>query len=169
MCGGMLYKYINPENQLLEERKVFFPQPHARIPMIGKGNTIILHQWGRRNKEEDTEYEVPITGWARADKLESDYWKHYHPEQVLLPALRFSEKGKLPKSRWFEMPKDTYLMGLKIQRRDKNFIYVVTNPAIGKLEGIHPRMPLVVNADFSPADFDIEEESMPATTQQSLF
>jgi hypothetical protein len=169
MCGGMLYKYINPETQLLEERKVFFPQPRARIPMIGDGGTVILHQWGRRNKEEDIEYDVPITGWARADKLTSNYWKHYQPDQVLLPALRFSEKGKLPKSHWFEMPDNTYLMGLKIQRRDKHFIYVVTNPAIGELEKIHPRMPLIVNAHFSPAEFDIAEEKVLATGQQKLF
>ena len=169
MCGGMLYKYINPETQLLEERKVFFPQPRARTPIIGDGGTVILHQWGRRHKEEDIEYDVPITGWARADKLQSNYWKHYQPEQVLLPALRFSEKGKLPKSHWFEMPDNTYLMGLKIQRRDKNFIYVITNPAIGELEKIHPRMPLIVNADFSPAEFDIAEEEVLATGQQKLF
>ena len=127
----------------------------------------MLCQWGRRDKQEDPEYDVPITGWARVDKLESSFWKHYHPEEVLIPAFRFSEKGKLPKSRWFEMPDETYLMGLKIQRRDKNFIYVVTNPAIGELEKIHPRMPLVVNEDFSPAAFEIEEE--PQITQQKLF
>ncbi len=65
------------------------------------------------------------------------------------------------------MPSDTFLMGLKIQRKDKNFIYVVTNPAIGELENIHPRMPLVVKADFSPADFNIDEANEPE--QQKLF
>ena len=167
MCGGMTYKYPNPETQHLEDRRVFFPQPHAQIPVIGDGGAIMLYQWGRRDKHEDPEYDVPITGWARANKLESSFWKQYHPEEVLIPAFRFSEKGKLPKSRWFEMPDETYLMGLKIQWKDKYFVYVVTNPAIGELEKIHPRMPMVVNANFSPAIFEIEDE--PVTEQQKLF
>jgi hypothetical protein len=65
------------------------------------------------------------------------------------------------------MPEDTFLMGLKIQHKDKNFIYVVTNPAIGELEKVHPRMTLVVQADFSLADFEIKAE--PVVEQQKLF
>jgi len=167
MCGGMTYQYLSPETRQKEARRVFFPQSHAQVPVLNDGGEVLLYQWGKRSKDEDPEYEVPVTGWARADKLESEYWKHYHPQEVLIPAIRFSEKGKLPKSKWFDMPQDTYLMGLKIEKRDKNFIYIVTNPAIGELEKIHPRMPLVVKADFSPADFDIEEAAEPM--QQQLF
>ena len=168
MCGGMIYKYKNKETKRLEEWRAFFPQPHVKIPVIDDGGTVMLCQWGRRNPQEDPEYDVPVTGWARADKLDSGFWKNYHPEEVLIPALEFSEKGKLPKSRWFEMPRETYLLGLKIQRKDKHFVYVVTNPAIGELEKIHPRMPLVVNADFSPAEFKIKDkEAVPE--QQKLF
>jgi putative SOS response-associated peptidase YedK len=156
MCGGMTYKYPNKDTKQLEDRKVYFPQPHAQIPVIGDGGEVMLYQWGRRSSEEDPAYDVPVTGWARWTSLKSDYWQQYGPEKVLIPALRFSEKGKLPKSRWFDMPEDTFLMGLKIQRKDKHFIYVVTNPAIGELEKIHPRMPLIVQANFSPVDFEIE-------------
>jgi len=56
-------------------------------------------------------------------------------------------------------------MGLKIQLKDKDFIYVMTNPAIGEMEKIHPRMPLVVKANFSPSDFEFE----PVLEQQKLF
>ena len=76
MCGGMTYQYKNPETRQLEERKVFFPRPHAEIPVIDEDGVILLHQWGRRSKEENPEYEVPVTGWARVDKLESGYWQH---------------------------------------------------------------------------------------------
>lgn len=167
MCGGMTYKYPNKDTKRLEDRKVYFPQPHAQIPVIGDGCEVILYQWGRRSPEEDPAYDVPVTGWARWTSLKSDYWQRHGPEEVLIPATRFSEKGKLPKSRWFEMPEDTFLMGLKIQRKDKNFIYVVTNSAISELEKIHPRMPLVVNGDFSLANFDIDEPTEPE--QQKLF
>jgi putative SOS response-associated peptidase YedK len=159
MCGGMTYKYPNPKTRQIEARRVFFPQPHAQIPIIGDGGTVYLHQWGRRDKQEDSDSDVPITGWARGDKLESAYWQHYHPELVLIPALRFSEKGKLPKSRWFDMPEDTFLKGLKIQRKDKTFVYLVTHSALGELEKIHPRMPLLVNAQQEPVLLEITPES----------
>lgn len=127
----------------------------------------MLYQGGRKSPEEDPTYDVPVTGWVRWTSLKANYWQQYGPEKVLVPTVRFSEKGKLPKSRWFDMPEDTFLMGLKIQRKDKNFIYVVTNSVIGELEKIHPRMPLVVKADFSPADFNIDEANEPE--QQKLF
>ena len=129
------------------------------------GGTVFLYQWGRRDQQEDSDYDVPITGWARCDKLESAYWQHYHPEPVLIPALKFSEKGKLPKSRWFEMPEDTFLKGLKIQWKDKAFVYVVTHSALGELEKIHPRMPLLVNAQQEPVLLEITPESEQAQLQ----
>lgn len=169
MCGGMNFLYKNPETRQLEARRVFFPQPHAQIPVLNADDDVELLQWGRRQKEEDPEYGVPVTGWAKADKLKSDFWQRYNPEEVLIPAFRFSEKGKLPKSKWFDMPEGTFLMGLKIHKKDKSFIYVVTNPAIGALEAIHPRMPLVVNKDFSPADFEIQDDDGPEPEQKKLF
>lgn len=167
MCGGMTYKYPNKDTKRLEERRVFFPQPHAQVPVIGEDGEVSLVQWGKRDASEDSEVDVPVTGWARADKLESHFWQQYQPSTVIIPALRFSEKGKLPKSRWFEMPEDTFLMGLKITKRDRGFVYIVTNPAFGALAEIHPRMPLVVKRDLSPAEFEIEPE--PSFEQQKLF
>jgi hypothetical protein len=58
-------------------------------------------------------------------------------------------------------------MGLKITKRDKGFVYIVTNPAIGVLAEVYPRMPLVIKSNLSPADFGIEPE--PAFEQQKLF
>jgi len=49
----------------LEERRVFFPQPHAQIPTIGEDGDVSLIKWGKRDASEDPEFDVPITGWAR--------------------------------------------------------------------------------------------------------
>ncbi len=65
MCGGMTYKYPNKDTKQLEDRKAYFPQPHAQIPDIGDGGEVMLYQWGRRSPEEDLAYDVPVTGWAR--------------------------------------------------------------------------------------------------------
>jgi hypothetical protein len=126
------------DTKQLEERRVFFPQPHAQVPVIEEDGDVSLAQWGKRDTSEDPE-EIPVTGWARFDKLESHFWQQHKPATVLVPAQRFSERGKLPKSRWFDMPDDTFLMGLKITKTDKGFLYIVTNPAIGELGKIHPR------------------------------
>jgi len=75
MCGGMTYKYPNKDTERLEERRVFFPQPHAKVPAIGDDGDVSLVQWGKRDASKDPEYGVPVTGWARFDKLESNYWQ----------------------------------------------------------------------------------------------
>ena len=163
----MTYKYPNKDTKRLEERRVFFPQPHAQVPVIGEEGDVSLVQWGKRGASEDPEFDVPVTGWARLDKLESSFWQQHKPATVLVPALRFSEKGKLPKSRWFDMPEETFLMGLKITKRDKGFVYIVTTQAVGE-HVIHPRMPIVVGADKRPVEFDAGDDE-PEFEQQKLF
>ncbi len=167
MCGGMTYKYPNKDTKRLEEWRVFFPQPHAQVPVIGEDGDVSLVQWGKRDVSEDPEFDVPVTGWARVDKLESSFWQQHKPATVLVPAIRFSEKGKLPKSVWFDMPDDTFLMGLKITKRNRSFVYIVTTQAEGS-NVIHPRMPLVVGADRRPVGFDAGWGG-PVVEQQKLF
>lgn len=95
MCGGTTYKYPNKVTMRLEERRVFFPQPHAQVPIIGQDGEVSLVQWGKRDAAENPEYDVPVTGWARTDKIESPYWQQYELTMALIPALRFSENRKL--------------------------------------------------------------------------
>ncbi len=78
MCGGIAYQYPHPETRQKQARKMFFPRPHAEIPVLGDDGARLHYQWGHRSKEEGADYEVSVIGWARADKLESGYCKHYH-------------------------------------------------------------------------------------------
>jgi hypothetical protein len=155
------------DTKRLEERRVFFPQPHAQVPVIGEDGDVTLTQWGKRDTSENPEFDVPVTGWARADKLESSFRQQHKPTTVLVPALRFSEKGKLHKSRWFDMPEETFLMG-QLTKRGRGFVYIVANPAIGALAEVHPRMPLVVGSDKRPVEFDAGDDE-PGFEQQKLF
>jgi hypothetical protein len=68
MCGGMTYKCPNPETRQFEVRRVFFPYPHAQVPVLNDGGGILLYQWGKRSKEEAPAHDVPVTGWARIEK-----------------------------------------------------------------------------------------------------
>jgi hypothetical protein len=149
MCGGIKFIFQREEDGLEQTARVYFPQPKARIPIIHKGRKLFI-RWGRREGENENQ-NVPMTGWARLDKLDSPYWQKFKPEPVLIPALEFSEKGKLPKSRWFPMPSGVYVMGLQLLQPDQPYVFVITNPAAYGLEAVHPRMPHLVREDFSPA------------------
>lgn len=51
------------------------------------------------------------------------------------------------------MPEDTFLMGMQITKRNKDFVYIVTTQAEGE-NMVHSRMPLVVSTDKRPMEFD---------------
>ena len=65
------------------------------------------------------------------------------------------------------MPETTFLMGLKITKRDKSFVYIVMPMAVGEAV-VEPRMPLVVSADKRPVEFSTGIEG-PIVEQQKLF
>jgi hypothetical protein len=45
---------------------------------------------------------MPITGWARLEKIENSYWQRFQPAKVLIPALTFCEKpAGFDKSLWY--------------------------------------------------------------------
>lgn len=151
MCGGMKYRHTDPETGEIAERSVYFPRPHALIPIIDD-NGESLCQWGRRERE-DREFDVPQTGWARLESLEKDYWQRYSPSLVLIPALEFCEKPEGFKlSAWYpSMRPGTYLKGLKLDQQGKTFVYVITQVPRVIFRDID-RVPVIVNADFEPED-----------------
>lgn len=144
MCGGFKYK-VKPADKLVEmEKKVFFPIPHAQIPVITGEGVLEFCQWGKR-KGEQPEIDVPQTGWARLGSLAEGKWNHYNPARVKIPALSWMEKDKDKQSHWFDMPDGGgYLQGVRIDRDDLSFVYVVTKEATGIYAEVHHRTPLVV-------------------------
>ncbi len=158
MCGGLKYTHAHPETGEIIERKVFFPIPHAEIPILDEGASspslreragvrgvlkTRLVQWGRR-KGEDEEYDVPQTGWARLQSLAEGRWNRYSPRRVKIPALCWMEKDSARESHWFDMAPDTCLLGVDIKKGGKEFVYIVTKPAPPEFAHIHDRIPLIV-------------------------
>lgn len=149
MCGGMKYRYTDPETGEITARTVYFPRPQALIPIIDADGERLV-QWGRRESDPDFhEFDVPHNGWARIESLDKDYWQRYEPEKVLIPALEFCEKPEgFERSVWYPpMLPDTFLEGLKLNQRGKTFVYVVTHPPQHIFRDID-RVPVIVNADF---------------------
>lgn len=104
---------------------------------------------GKRSKEEAPAYDVPVTGWARIEKIDADYWQRFEPAKVLIPALAFCEKpAGFDKSLWYPpMQPGTFLMGLKLERQGKGFVYLVTRPPERIFRNID-RMPVIVDKEF---------------------
>jgi putative SOS response-associated peptidase YedK len=145
MCGGFSYTAKHPETGESMTRKVFFPIPHAQLPVLTE-NGIEIMQWGKR-KGEDPEVDVPVTGWARIASLSEGKWNAYHPQRVRIPALQWMEKDSTKTSHWFDMEPDSAMLGVKIVRGDRNFVYIVTRPATGIYQDVHDRMPMIVKVD----------------------
>jgi hypothetical protein len=146
MCGGMSYQYLDPETGEIKTRKVYFPIPKAKVPVIQNDtDTITLCQWGKRNGEDEG-FDVPITGWARLISLKEGKWNRYNPVKVKIPALAWMEKDSERQSHWFDMATEQAIMGVRIEHQGKAFVYVVTRPAEGGMSDIHERMPLLVSS-----------------------
>ena len=148
MCSGMSYFLNNTESGQRELHHAFYISPHAKVPVF-ENNRIIFYQWGKR-RAEDQRSHCPHTGWVRYDAIKDPCWQNYKPEMCLIPAIRFCEKGKLPKANWFRLPSRTYLLGLKITKPEKTFVYVVTDSLQGMYQETYPKMPLIVNSKFEP-------------------
>ena len=49
MCGGMSYQYIDPKTGEIKTRKVYFPIPNAKIPVVAPDQSEpAFFQWGKR-------------------------------------------------------------------------------------------------------------------------
>ena len=145
MCCGGIYFDITT-NKLI---KVFFPIPNILIPIIEQDGTYTLCQWGQRERDKNLIKELPITGWARIESLEKEYWTKHKPRKVLIPFKSFFEKDKNDpmypknKSTEFELKDNQMLQGLLIKHLDKKLVYIMTKPINN---WIHDRYPLTIEA-----------------------
>ncbi|MEC9491138.1 hypothetical protein [Flexistipes sp.] len=138
MCGGMMFYRGNRE--LI---KVFYPQPYPYVPCITKQHEQIQCIWGRRNKEEFAESEIPVTGWSRLEAIKAGKWHKYNPEKVYILADQYMEKDKDGQSHWFEPPQGKLPVGLMLNAgENEKVVYVVTIPSPEEFSHIHHRWPL---------------------------
>lgn len=149
MCCGGIYLDITT-NKLI---KVFFPIPNVIIPIIDQNGTFELVRWGQRENDKDLIKDLPVTGWARVESLNKNYWTKHNFKKVLIPFKSFFEKDKndprYPKNKAteFKLNDRQMIQGLLIEHNDKKIVYVVTEP----IENwIHDRYPLIVTSRPAP-------------------
>ena len=89
MCGGVRYTIKK------ETLRVYFPNPHAQLPILMKDGNISLLTWGRRKEQEGN---LPLGGWERLDSINAGKWEYVQPTPVKIAANAFMEK-----SHWFDL------------------------------------------------------------------
>ncbi|MCK5336503.1 MAG: hypothetical protein KAQ67_10080 [Gammaproteobacteria bacterium] len=117
MCGGVIY--FNGEY----EKRVFFPEMTARIPVKSKQGGYVLLPWGRRREQDG---KLPMGGWARLDSVYAGRWDRWFPIPVKLPLLQFMEKDIEGNSHWHTLTKGQWVQGLIAKERYEQRVYVVT-------------------------------------------
>ncbi len=137
MCGGIIYQYRHGE------RRDYYPDPEAKLPVVMKSGEVWLYPWGRR---EDENGRLPMTGWARLESIKGGKWRRYRPKPVKIPLRAFMEKDCDGTAHWFDMSVGTWVQGLLAGWDNERRVYVVTIRPTGALGTIHSRWPRIVGA-----------------------
>ena len=112
MCDGIEY----------QDRKCYFPQSDARLPVRLRHGGVTWKSWGRR--KEETIGIFPNGGWARLDSIKNGKWRPWHPRPVLIPADSFMEKDHEEQSHWFPLDTSMTIQGLLAERKGEHRVYV---------------------------------------------
>ena len=135
MCGGVRYTIKK------ETLRVYFPNPHAQLPILMKDGNISLLPWGRRKEQEGN---LPLGGWARLDSINTGKWEYVRPTPVKIKVDAFMEKDHNKDSHWFKLEEGQFIQGLVAHYHDERRIYVVTVEPDPLTRQIHDRWPRIV-------------------------
>ncbi len=134
MCGGVFYI----ENG--EERRYYFPNPKAVLPVKLKTSEIHCLPWGRRKQQAGS---LPPGGWARLDSIYAGRWDRYFPQPVKIIVSQFMEKDVEGVSHWFDVTPGKWIQGLIARHEHEQRIYVVTVEPEAE-NAIHQRWPRIM-------------------------
>lgn len=136
MCGGVEYQRDG------KSVRVYFPNPHACLPVITKLSNTQLLPWGRRRDQTGN---LPLGGWARLESIKDGRWDKYFPKPVRLSLDRFMEKDIEGVSCWSDITAGQYIQGLLAHYDNERRVYVVTVTPVSE-DAVHSRWPRLVNA-----------------------
>lgn len=134
MCGGVHYLYEGGEHT------VYFPNPHATLPVLCKDNQVVRLPWGRRQQQAGS---LPLGGWARLDSIYGGRWDRWFPQPVKIMVRSFMEKDHEGRSHWFDITPGQFIQGLVAREQHEQRVYVVTiEPQ--QTDAVHDRWPRIL-------------------------
>lgn len=117
MNSGVLYTFEN------NDRRVYFHNPIATLPIITKTNNLILMPRERRKQQQG---KLPLGGWARLETIYKGQWDRWQPQPVKIPVKTFMEKSHDDSNHWFDLVKGQCLQGLVARNQHEQRVYIVT-------------------------------------------
>jgi hypothetical protein len=152
MCAGVSLSWREIPTELLDrhqlrdriivrreeadwEARFLFRDERPLLP-VWHGERLAVYPWGNRNGRSN----LPLTGWARQERLDSGRWADLHTEPVEIPATFGYEKGV-----WFVI--QGAIRGLLVRDEDGcPHVYMLTEPASHyyKIMTRSDRMPVLV-------------------------
>lgn len=134
MCGAIQ----------LQDTKVFFPHPSAKLPVRKRDGQIEWVTWGKRRDEMCA---FPEGGWARLSSIKDGRWTRLNPRPVQIAVERFMEKDAEGQRYWFDLEEGEFIQGLMAFIDGEARVYVVTQEAEAQTAMIHPRWPRILQRD----------------------
>ena len=128
----------------LQETKIFFPHPKARLPVRRRDGEIKWVTWGKRREEMCA---FPEGGWARLSSIKDGRWGRLNPRPVQIIVERFMEKDADGQRYWFDLEEGEFIQGLLATIDGETRVYVVTQEAEPQTAMIHPRWPRILSSE----------------------
>lgn len=143
MCGAIQ----------LQDIKVFFPHPKAKLPIRKRDGDLEWVTWGKRREEECA---FPEGGWARLSSIRDGRWARFQPRPVQIMVHRFMEKNPEGERVWFDLEDGQFIQGLLATINGEQRVYVVTQEAPPETHEIHPRWPRILGRGEVDSEMDSE-------------
>jgi len=135
MCCGVEYIYQG------EQKRVYFPNPNAYLPVRLKNGEVSYIPWGSRQQQLG---KLPMGGWARHDSIQQGVWDKLFPKPVKIIIDQFMEKDMESNIHWFELPRGQWMQGLIAHNGNEQRVYLGTITPVME-EAIHDRWPRIMS------------------------
>ena len=117
MCDAVFFQQVGAD------KKIFFSQRQAQLPLIDQAGRVRWVAWGRRAAEPGV---LPIGGWADLSSIRQKKWQAYFPKSVRIAVQSFREQHIEGAHHWFTVTPGSYIQGLLASDGLESRVYVVT-------------------------------------------
>lgn len=100
----------------------YFDDLDATLPLLRKNGNIELFSWGRKKEQVGN---LPLGSWVTEEAIGQDQWQKYNAKLVRIWVKKFAEKDIHGKTRWFELTKGQFILGLLARDKDEARVYTI--------------------------------------------
>lgn len=98
-----------------------FDDLNPTLPLLRKNGVIQLFSWGR---SEERIGNLPLGSWVTEEAIGQDKWQKYNAKLVRIWVKKFAEKDVYGHTRWHELTKGQFILGLLARDKNEERVYV---------------------------------------------